>query len=89
MSAPKSTHIPEVAHGIAAVTGTLIVETDLRDIQTAVATLKATAIAANEESHAIVTWSGSKLTIKVYKGGTASGTIGDSAVNVCWMAIGQ
>jgi hypothetical protein len=29
------------------------------------------------------------VTFKVYKGGTGSGTIGDSAVNIVWMAFGK
>jgi hypothetical protein len=93
MPEPKSTHLPEVSGGVTAVgtTGIAIVDTGLREIQAVSAMLKANSITANEESHVIANWTeGSpKVTFKVYKGGTGSGTIGDSAVNIVWMAFGK
>lgn len=41
MSEPLSTHLPETAGGIAAVTGELIIETGLRKVRTVTATLGA------------------------------------------------
>lgn len=94
MSGNASTHMPHFAGGVESVTGTLTVDTGIRGpLQAAVATL-ATDEAANEECHVtverapIVGGQNAKITLKVWKGGTASGTAGDSAVNVEWMALG-
>jgi len=93
MTAPINTHMPEFAQGVAALPAAcvLVVDTGLRYLKSAVVAMKRDTITANEESHAIVNWVGgsSKITIKVYKGGTASGTIGDTACNVAWMAVGE
>jgi len=93
MPAPINTHMPEFAQGVAALPNAcvLVVDTGLRNLKSAAVSMKRDTITANEESHAIVNFTeGSpKITIKVYKGGTASGTIGDSACNVAWMAVGE
>ena len=90
-----STHIPGLAGDVVAVTGTLIVDTGLRNMQSCCANLQAAAMTANEE--ATVSWEelpqlpGSTVKVKLYvwKGGTASGSAGDSAVNVSWIAMGD
>jgi hypothetical protein len=90
----RSTHLPEVSGDIESVTGTLTVETHLRSIQAISATLL-TDVAANEEAHVTAelveppAGGTYKAILKVWKGGTASGTAGDSAVSVSWLAIGK
>lgn len=95
MPEPMSTHIPSMSGAIESITGSLVVDTGLRNVQTFVASLNASAVAANEES--IVHWSlntlvggeTQKVTIYVKKGGTNHGDAGDSAVNVSWLALGK
>lgn len=92
----RSQHLPGVSGGIESVTGTLVVNTGLKDVQAIHATLL-TDVAANEEAHVTVelteptAGSGGlyQATLKVWKGGTASGDAGDSAVDVSWMAFGR
>jgi hypothetical protein len=90
----KSTHVPEMSGGIAEVTGELIIDTELRELQTVVATL-ATAVVANEESDVAVellpqtAGATQKVKLLVTKGGTNHATAGDSAVNVHWLALGK
>lgn len=89
-----STHIPGIAHGLEAVTGSAIIDTGLRNLEGFSACIQGT-VAANEES--IVSFvpiaqsagETAKVTVYVYKGGTAHATAGDSAVNVSWIAIGS
>lgn len=94
MSDNLSNHLPEVSGGTEAVTGTAIVDTGLKRIQAISATML-TDVAANEEAHVTVSLidppaGGTyKATLKVWKGGSASGDAGDSAVDVSWMAIGN
>lgn len=96
MTAPGSTHIPHFAGGVESVTDTLTVDTGLRDVQAVSATLAADVL-ANEEAHVTVSRvaqvegepGNAKIILKVWKGGTASGTVGDTAVNVEWMALGK
>lgn len=95
MTAPVSPHTPILAGGIEAVTGTLEVDTGLRDLQSFAASLAADAMTANEE--ATVSWkvtsaadaASVKVTLYVWKGGTGSGSAGDSAVDVSWIALGE
>lgn len=85
----KSTHIPEFAAGSVSVTGSEVVKTGLREIQGCSAVLDGT-ITANEESAVTATvQNANEILIRVYKGGTGSGTAGDSAVTVNWMALGK
>ena len=94
MSAPLSTHLPQVSGAIESVLGTLDVDTGIRDVQTAGVNLMG-ALVANEES--TVTWEKLPLVdgatqmirIRVYKGGTGSGTLGDTAMPVSWFALGR
>lgn len=91
MSAPLSSIYPGMSGGIESVTGSKVVDTGLTDILTCDATLM-TVVAANEESHVVAIKSQNpgenvKLTLTVTKGGTASGTAGDSAVDVAWWAL--
>jgi hypothetical protein len=90
----RSQHLVGVSGGIEAVTGTLTVDTGLKDVQSIVAT-QLTDAAANEEGIVTVTLvepsdgGNYKATLKVWKHGTASGDAGDSAVDVSWMAFGR
>lgn len=91
-----SKHIPGMSGGKVSVTGTLTVDTGLRNIRSAVACLGTDAV-ANEEATVTVKRvaqvrgepGNAKIILKVWKGGTASGTAGDSAVDVEWLAIGD
>ena len=87
----KSTHLPEVSGGIESVTGTLTVETGLRSLQSAVATLGEDAVAT--EASVSVTpidppaGGTYKLTLSVWNADGA--TPGASATKVNWMAFGK
>jgi len=95
MSAPLSNHIPGVAGATESITASLVVNTGLQRLQSFVPSIQASAMSANEE--ATVSWEEQarvagepvKVKIFVWKGGTASGSAGDSAVNVSWIAIGE
>lgn len=93
MSSPLSTHLPQVSGGIVTVpaaSGTLIVDTGLRNLQTFVCTLAEDADAAV----AGVTWETvaqtdgtKKVTIKTWEDdGT---TAGSGAHLVSWFALGK
>lgn len=97
MTGKKSPHTPLFAGGIESVTGSLEVDTGLRDIQTATVSMINT-ITADEEG--IPSWKktggpgvdGRKtahITIYVWKHGANSGVAGDSAVDVSWIALAQ
>ncbi len=95
MGAPLSSHLPGIAGATESFTDSLIVDTKLLRLQSFTATLKAASVTANEES--IVHWeleplvSGATQKIKLFvvKGGTAHGTVGDTPVDVSWIAIGE
>ena len=97
MVAPLSTHIPEFAGATEEVTGELVVDTGLREIQSLTVTIKAQNLVPDEEQ--FVTWyrlneveSGApagEVVIRVEKGGVNSGTLGDSVISVSWMAMGE
>lgn len=93
LSAYSSTHLPGVAGGVVSVTGYTVIETGLREVKSASGSIKANSVTANEETTVVVNWGGSlepgQLRIAVYKGGTASGTVGDSAVDVSFTALGD
>jgi hypothetical protein len=91
MSDKRSTHLPEVAGGVETVTGTLSVDTGLREIQSVVAALGensgsdqnvVTVVPQN-----IVAGTSQKITLSVWAadGTTASTT----ATTVRWMAFGK
>lgn len=88
-----SKNYPALARGVVAVTGSAIVETGLREIIGVSANIKADSLTANEETTVVVNFGGSlepgQLRLAVYKGGTGSGTIGDSAVDVSFTAEGD
>lgn len=87
----KSTHLPEVSGNIAAVTGSLVVDTGLTQIQTLVAALAEDSSA----TEAIVTIEAGErpaggtipATIKVWA--VDGVTPGAAAVNVGWLALGK
>lgn len=89
----KSTHIPEFAGDVVTVpaAGVLIVETQLRNIQSAVATLAedsvATAAAVSVEIGDPPQGGNQKLTLKTWAADGA--TAGSTAAKVSWMALGK
>jgi hypothetical protein len=85
---PKSRHIPEYAAGVETVTGTLVVHTGLREIQSVTASFGQDLIGAQEalvvaEISATVP---GDMTLKTY---TAAGVAGVVPSTVCWMALGR
>jgi hypothetical protein len=90
-----SSHQPGISHGEEEITGSATIDTGLRTLKNFTPSLKEASITANEES--ILTWmpvaqtAGDTVKVIVYvtKGGTASGTAGDSAVTVAWLAVGE
>ena len=93
MSLPKSTHLPEVAGDIVLVpsTGTLIVSTDLRNVQTFGVTLAQAPVADAASVAGVLSeptpGDGTKITLKVVK---ADGVTAASVVaKVAWFAIGK
>lgn len=91
MVAPKNTHLPEVAGGIATVTGTLIVDTGLRKLQTAVATLGADSTATDAivtmALEPLVAGGTQKINVKVWA--VDGVTPGVTATPVHWLAVGE
>jgi hypothetical protein len=92
MPAPLSTHLPQVSGGTtAAFTGTLVVDTGLRDLQSFACSLAQDAVAnASSVSYALVSQVAGttrKVTIKAWKadGATAASV---SAI-ASWLAIGK
>ena len=88
---PKSTHIPEVAGAVELVTGSLTVETGLREIQTFSVTM-AQAPTATEASPAgvledVIPGKSQRLILKVV---AADGvTPGVAMAKVAWLALGK
>jgi hypothetical protein len=91
MPAPLSTHLPHVSGATATVTGTLIVDTGLRDLQHFVCSLAQDAGAnASSVSFALVAQTAGRnrsVTLKVWKANGA--TAGSVAALVSWIAIGK
>jgi len=94
-SPPLSFHYPQLAGNIVTVpsTGELTVDTGLRFLQTFVATIQSSNLGANEES--LISWypvnDGAptrKVVIRIEKGGTSHGDIGDTAIAASWFALG-
>lgn len=89
----KNTHIPELAGAIETVTGTLIVEPGVRDLQSFTVSFAHNNFLPDEEAH--VTWfftnAGSRrfVTIRLEKGGLNDGVLGDNPTQVSWIAIGK
>lgn len=87
----KSTHIPEYAGDMVDVTGSLIVDTGLREVQSFSVTLAAQASATEAIVDgvlgAIEPGGTQKLTLEVFAEDGA--TPGASAVKVAWMALGK
>lgn len=87
----KSTHIPEYAGDVVEVTGSLIVDTGLREVQAFSATLAAQSSATEAIVDAVLgaiePGGTQKLTLEVF---AVDGTTpGASAVKVAWMALGK
>lgn len=91
MTDARSTHLPEVAGGVVEVTGSLVIDTQLREVQTFSVTL-ATQASATEAIvdgvlGEIVAGGNQKMTLEVFAADGA--TPGASAVNVAWLAVGK
>lgn len=91
MVAPKNSHLPEVSGGIATVTGSLVVDTGLRKLQSVVATLGADSTATDAivtlALQDIVPGGTQKMTVKVWA--VDGVTPGVTAVPVHWLAVGE
>ena len=91
MSAPMSTHLPEVSGEVVAVTGTLLVDTGLRKIQSFSATLAQTptvdAANATAVPQDIEAGQTQKLLLQVWEDDLV--TPAAVAANVAWAAFGQ
>ena len=93
--AATSTHLPEVAGGIESINGEGIVNTGLRNIRTVSCVLQASNLVSNEEGK--VCWypyqwdspGPKRIVIRVEKTGTNDSVLGDSAINVAWLALGD
>lgn len=98
MSPPLSTHIPGIAGTLTEVNGEAVVDTKLKAIQTVVSTLNIQNMVSDQEAFA--NWypldgfdsrgniKGSKIVLRVEKGGANHGLLGTTDVNVSWIAVG-
>lgn len=94
MPAPLSTHLPRLVGAVATVpaaSGTLIVDTGLRDLQTLVCTLAQDAVgtAATVSWELVTQVAGTtrKVTLKTWDEDGA--TAGSTAARVTWIALGK
>jgi hypothetical protein len=91
MTDARSTHIPEVSGDVVAVTGSLVIDTQLREVQSFSVTLasqaSATEAIVNGVLGDIAPGGTQKLTLEVFAADGA--TPGASAVNVAWLAVGK
>jgi hypothetical protein len=87
----KSTHIPEYAGDVVEVTGSLVVDTGLREVQAFSATLAAQASATEAIVDAVlgdvVPGGSQSMTLEVFA--VDGVTPGAAAVKVAWMALGK
>lgn len=84
---PNSTHLPEVAGDIETVTGSLVIDTTLRQVQSYNATLASIPSANAASVAATLDDAKRELTLLVVK---ADGvTPGSVAVKVAWFALGK
>ncbi len=92
---PKSPHIPGLAGGIETVNGELTVDTGIRRLRSVVVQMNEPNIVPDEESE--VSWflfddppnTTQKIVLRVEKGGANHGLVGDSPVQVSWIALGD
>lgn len=91
MVAPLNKHLPEVAGGVEAVTGTSIIDTGLRDVQFFGATLAEEQAATTATVCAELTPASAgqtaKLTLRAYQSDNT--TLSVTAANVAWFAVGE
>ena len=89
---PKSTHLPEVSGDIVSVTGSLVVKTGLRDIQTFVAAFAQALTPATAEATLSrellpqAPGAQQEVEIKTY---LLAGTPGVTPTKVSWLAVGR
>lgn len=84
---PKSTHLPEVAGAIEAVTATLVVDTGIRQVQAFNVCMAQDPTAAEAIVAGVLDAEKRKLTIKVFAPDGV--TPGVAAAQVSWTAIGK
>lgn len=84
---PNSTHLPEVAGAIETFTGSLVVDTGLREVQSFMVTMAKAPAAAAATPAGILSADKRTLTLKVVK---ADGvTQADAETDVAWVAFGK
>lgn len=91
MTAPMSTHLPEVSGGIETVTGSAVIDTGLRKVQSIVATLGAAAVATDATVAVTLVEppAGGKYKATLYVVNADGVTLGVTATPVHWLAIGE
>lgn len=91
MTDARSTHLPELSGGVASVTGSLVVDTQLRQVQAFSVSLAQAASATEAIVDAILgdveAGGTQKLTVQVWA--VDGVTPGAAAANVAWTAIGK
>lgn len=91
MPAPLSPHIPGVAGAQVSVTGTLVVDTGLRNVRTHGANLGQAAVAASSYANSVLTQgvAGKPATLSVQVREDDGTTISSAVAIVSWWAIGD
>lgn len=84
---PRSRHLPEVAGAIEEVTGSLVVDTQLREVQSFNVTLAAMSTATEAVVSAVMDPETRKMTIYVMAPDGV--TPGVNPVKVAWLALGK
>lgn len=86
-----STHLPEVAGNVVDVTGSIVVDTGLRNVRTHGANLNQAAGAASAYANSVLTeatgGANAKLTLQVREDDGV--TLSSAAASVSWFAIGE
>jgi len=88
---PKSTHIPEFAGGIVAVTGTLTIDTGLRDVQSFSVTLGTTSVNTAASVGGVLqdAVAGQTRKILLQTWAADGATAGSTAADIAWTALGK
>jgi len=93
LRSPRSPHLPNVSGNFETVIGELVVDTELRNIRSFVATFVASNFAADQESkiswYTLPNMQPGKMIIRIEKGGVNDGMLGTNPVRVSWLALGD
>ena len=88
-----STHIPGLSRGTKTVIGELQVESGLRNIRAVALTFNESNLVANQESklswYRLADALPGDFIIRVEKGGSNEGVLGDNPIKVSWVAEGE